>query len=473
MKTRICIVCAATLATAAGLAQGQVTNGNFETGNFSGWTQFGDTSYTGVQAGTVHSGTWATEAGPTGAIGGIQQVLSATPGQQMLIEFWYQALGDENSFTASVGGQVLVSFINDTAHTSWTHFSYGIAAPTANPILKFEFFNPPSYDYLDDVTVVIGALGACCLPDGSCIVQSAGGCASVSGLYRGDGVQCANANCPQPPSGACCKVDGSCSFITQGQCTAIPSAVYRGDNVLCASVTCLPSGYTEQGDAGDLPANAAVISGPGGAPMTQIQGTIGGPADVDMFKIQICNHGTFAASLVGHASFDTQIWLFSGAGKGVTCNDDANATSTQSAIGHQFVNTDGAYFVAVSAYNRDARDASGQLLWQNAPFTVEHAADGPGAQNPITVWDTGTTDPGGVYQMTLVGACFVPTAAACYANCDNSTAAPILNANDFQCFLNQFASSDPRANCDGSTAVPTLNANDFQCFLNAFASGCS
>jgi hypothetical protein len=28
---------------------------------------------------------------------------------------------------------------------------------------------------------------------------------------------------------------------------------------------------------------------------------------------------------------------------------------------------------------------------------------------------------------------------ACYANCDSSTAPPILNANDFQCFLNAFA----------------------------------
>lgn len=61
---------------------------------------------------------------------------------------------------------------------------------------------------------------------------------------------------------------------------------------------------------------------------------------------------------------------------------------------------------------------------------------------------------------------------ACYANCDGSTAAPILNANDFLCFLNQFAAGDSRANCDGSTAAPALNANDFACFMNAFASGC-
>ena len=27
----------------------------------------------------------------------------------------------------------------------------------------------------------------------------------------------------------------------------------------------------------------------------------------------------------------------------------------------------------------------------------------------------------------------------CYANCDNSTTAPVLNVSDFACFLNAFA----------------------------------
>lgn len=62
--------------------------------------------------------------------------------------------------------------------------------------------------------------------------------------------------------------------------------------------------------------------------------------------------------------------------------------------------------------------------------------------------------------------------AGCYANCDNSTSPPILNANDFQCFLNAYASGSSYANCDQSTSPPILNANDFQCFLNAFAAGC-
>ncbi len=58
----------------------------------------------------------------------------------------------------------------------------------------------------------------------------------------------------------------------------------------------------------------------------------------------------------------------------------------------------------------------------------------------------------------------------CYANCDGTGG---LTANDFQCFLNRFASQSPLANCDHSEGSPTLTANDFQCFLNAFAAGCS
>jgi YVTN family beta-propeller protein len=61
---------------------------------------------------------------------------------------------------------------------------------------------------------------------------------------------------------------------------------------------------------------------------------------------------------------------------------------------------------------------------------------------------------------------------ACYANCDGSHAAPILNVSDFTCFLQKFAAGDPYANCDGSTAPPVLNVADFTCFLQKFAAGC-
>ena len=65
------------------------------------------------------------------------------------------------------------------------------------------------------------------------------------------------------------------------------------------------------------------------------------------------------------------------------------------------------------------------------------------------------------------------SAIDCYANCDGSSLPPILNVNDFQCFLNVFAAQNIRANCDSSTQPPVLNINDFQCFLNAYAVGCT
>jgi hypothetical protein len=63
--------------------------------------------------------------------------------------------------------------------------------------------------------------------------------------------------------------------------------------------------------------------------------------------------------------------------------------------------------------------------------------------------------------------------STCYANCDGSTASPVLTANDFVCFLNAFADGQSYANCDNSTGEPALTANDFVCFVNEYATGCS
>ncbi|MBL9032512.1 MAG: hypothetical protein JNM80_12505 [Phycisphaerae bacterium] len=75
----------------------------------------------------------------------------------------------------------------------------------------------------------------------------------------------------------------------------------------------------------------------------------------------------------------------------------------------------------------------------------------------------------------------------CYANCDNSTTAPVLDANDLICFNIEFAcatgdcASTPQTleeqirhccNCDGSTTAPIFTANDLVCFNFAYAAGC-
>jgi hypothetical protein len=69
----------------------------------------------------------------------------------------------------------------------------------------------------------------------------------------------------------------------------------------------------------------------------------------------------------------------------------------------------------------------------------------------------------------------------CYPNCDGSTTAPILNVEDFTCFVSEFAAAialphqqqlTHYANCDRSTTPPVLNVEDFTCFVSAFAAGC-
>jgi len=105
----------------------------------------------------------------------------------------------------------------------------------------------------------------------------------------------------------------------------------------------------------------------------------------------------------------------------------------------------------------------------------------PGATDPSYTINAAQPSDAGNYFCNISNPCdyvrsdpatLTVTSASCYPNCDQSTTPPILNANDFQCFLNAFAANDPYANCDGSTTDPTLNANDFQCFLNAYAAGC-
>jgi hypothetical protein len=106
----------------------------------------------------------------------------------------------------------------------------------------------------------------------------------------------------------------------------------------------------------------------------------------------------------------------------------------------------------------------------------------------IAVWGYQAANvqlPHGRFTKVSAGERQVVAIRACYANCDGSIVAPILNVDDFTCFINQFAQamsqlptlSQPLqwmqyANCDGSTTAPILNIDDFTCFINEFARGC-
>ncbi len=356
------------------------------------------------------------------------------------------------------------------AHPTDTYWAYDLSQGVGGTYTPF--LNP----YPDSVNgggAWIGPppanMGACCRHDGVCVLATAANCASVSGIYRGDGTGCATANCPPAPSGACC-LDTGCAVLTQAAC-ALQNGAYHGDESTCAAANCPPpSRWQEQGDAGDLPATAQVVLGTAGAALTGIRGEVTAGNQPDMYQIQICNPAAFHATLInGGATFDSRLYLFDSTGHGVAFNDDS--VGTQSTLTSQFGTTPGLYYIAVSGYANGPLGSTTQgQIWLDTPWNVERQPDGPAAAETPGSWSGGGAS--GPYTITLLGTCFVPGAPACYANCDGSTVPPILNANDFQCFLNAYASGSTAANCDASTVPPVLNANDFQCFLNKFAAGC-
>jgi hypothetical protein len=163
--------------------------------------------------------------------------------------------------------------------------------------------------------------------------------------------------------------------------------------------------WTEVGDAGDLPTNNQVPCGIG--PLNSIT-TFFGTNDADMYRIRIDDPATFGASTVGGATVDTQLFLFTEQGIGITFNDDDPAgagTITQSRITGAFVPGPGLYLLAVSRYDRDPT-GNGQEIWADTPFVTERAPDGPAAALPVNGWNSTTSSSAAPCVITLTGASF-------------------------------------------------------------------
>src|SRR5262249_23046166 len=124
----VCITpsCAAVAGGCPSGADCQGLNNGFETGDLQGWTQAGDESATAVFTGTFQG--VAPHGGPPAAVLGAQTAGSVTQevvidrGDQVTADFWYAALGSNNSFAVAFDGVPLLSLTNDTAHTAWTHY---------------------------------------------------------------------------------------------------------------------------------------------------------------------------------------------------------------------------------------------------------------------------------------------------------------------------------------------------------------
>ncbi|MCC6426614.1 MAG: hypothetical protein IT435_07310 [Phycisphaerales bacterium] len=89
-------------------------------------------------------------------------------------------------------------------------------------------------------------IGACCLPNGSCVQLTANDCASQAGQYKGDGIPCVTGTCPAP-TGACCFSNNFCLTLSEVDCGGA-GGTWVGANTTCngnqcpTGACCLPMG---------------------------------------------------------------------------------------------------------------------------------------------------------------------------------------------------------------------------------------
>ena len=228
----------------------------------------------------------------------------------------------------------------------------------------------------------------------------------------------------------------------------------------------------EVGDAGDLPETAQ--STPGGA-LPVIDGVMG-ENDVDMYAIYLPNPAAFSATTVGGAGFDTQLWLFDSAGKGIVFNDDTSTTAStiDNSSGCLTGRPAGVYYLAISRYNRDALGCGGGLIWNNSPFDTVRCPDGPERTSRVNSW-TGTTTAGGTYTITLTnaqGANRGDPADCCIAHNGDVDANGCVDDADLLAVLFAFGSTGSNlgrvdVNCDN-----VVDDADLLQVLFNFGSGC-
>jgi subtilase family serine protease len=152
--------------------QSLVQNGDFETGNFSGWTlvgntvvetRFGPTIYNAVEPASsyplvVHSGNYGAFLGDDQSAT-LSQSLPTVAGQYYLLSLWLDnpisGSGQEflvNWNTNAPAASTIYGITNPPAFV-WTNLQFIVSAPVSGTVFEFEAENTPNYFGLDDISV--------------------------------------------------------------------------------------------------------------------------------------------------------------------------------------------------------------------------------------------------------------------------------------------------------------------------------
>jgi len=146
------VVAALGISPQASASVNLVTNGGFDTGDFSGWTQFGNTGFSNVRYDSATQGFYG-NFGAVGSLGGISQSFATVAGKDYAVSFDLSNFGGSpNEYKVEFGSTVLVHEYNQSPY-SYQHFSYITTAASSTTSLEFSFRQDPSFFSLDGVSV--------------------------------------------------------------------------------------------------------------------------------------------------------------------------------------------------------------------------------------------------------------------------------------------------------------------------------
>ncbi len=141
------------------VGQSIVSNGGFETGDFTGWTITGSAQENFVTNinGFAHSGNFGAALGQAN-LGTLSQTLTTVPGQNYLLSLWLENPTNgngatPNQFMVQWNGATLFNQTN-LPFSAWTNLQFVVTASSAATPLQFEFADTPYNLGLDDVSVV-------------------------------------------------------------------------------------------------------------------------------------------------------------------------------------------------------------------------------------------------------------------------------------------------------------------------------
>jgi len=132
-----------------------VTNGGFETGDYSGWAHTGAVNHDQVVFADRFTGSFGAGFGAVNTNSFISQTITTQPGQPYLVSGWlnnFNGATPTTEFHASWGGQSLLDMTNLPV-AGWTNIHLVALSGNVQTTLQFGFRNDPGVTLFDEVSV--------------------------------------------------------------------------------------------------------------------------------------------------------------------------------------------------------------------------------------------------------------------------------------------------------------------------------